>query len=130
MSNFLSLENDDTMIEVTVPDGYETLMHILNQAFDRAAYGKGKARHAKGQPFADQSIIRITQGVGTGFPFGQAIKKLTENHPTSDSARENYLDAIVYIAAGILAMDLDAQSQPPSRRPVDATEVGSQRATA
>lgn len=98
--------DDDSMImEAVVAVGYSALFSVLVEAMHRASHGKGKARHAKGQDFADQSLFRITDAVGLGFPFGQAIKKLTENHPTPESARENYLDAIVYIAAAIMAID-------------------------
>lgn len=80
---------------------YETLRTVLDDAFDQAAHGKGKERHARGNPFHKQHMQTISQMLDTdrGMAF-QAIKKLTEGLDLSnqDARERELLGAIVYIA--------------------------------
>lgn len=57
---------------------YADLRAILDAAFDHAAVGKGKERHARDLPFGRQPMLETTRLVGPGFPLGQAIKKAGE----------------------------------------------------
>ena len=41
--------------------GYEDLAAVLTAAFDQAARGKGKERHANGRAFTDQPIFEINR---------------------------------------------------------------------
>lgn len=91
-----------------VPDGYESLAAVLQEALDQAAHGKGLERHADDRPFHDQPIMRETQAVGLGFPAGQARKKILEavhccnDHP--ERAVADLLGAINYTAATVIAI--------------------------
>src|SRR5699024_6916381 len=60
--------------------GYERLWEVLKGAHDQAAYGKGKKRHASGEPFHEQPIVLNTKGYGLGFATGRAAKKVLESH--------------------------------------------------
>jgi len=88
------------------PEGYGPLARVLDDALGQAAEGKGKERHANGEPFINQPIMSIARGVGEGYHLGQAIKKLLESQrlPT-DRAIVERLGAINYIAASILLLE-------------------------
>lgn len=91
-----------------VPDGYEALTGVLDEAINQAANGKGLERHADDRPFHDQPIMRETQAVGLGYPAGQARKKILEavrccgDHP--ERAIADLLGAINYTAALVIAI--------------------------
>ena len=85
---------------------YDSLEGVLEEALAQASGGKGHERHADGQPFDNQPILRITRDVGIGFPSGQAIKKTVEAvgcyGTVPDRAIADLLGAINYLAATIL----------------------------
>lgn len=82
---------------------YDLLHNILNEAYDQAASGKGKERHANGKPWDEQPIAEIGRMVGVGFNTGQAIKKLQESSRMEpDAACHELLGAIVYAASAIM----------------------------
>lgn len=87
-------------------DKYETLSTILDAAFDHAATGKGKERHARDLPFDKQPMLETTRLVGPGFPLGQAIKKAGEaagmiEREEYDAAVAECLGAINYLAGAV-----------------------------
>ena len=89
------------------PDAYTPLLEVFDAAFEQAANGKGKERHANDKPFVEQPIMRITEAVGIGFPLGQAMKKIEESKGMVErgqpvAAVHELLGAIVYIAGAIL----------------------------
>ena len=87
---------------------YGPLYDILYEAGLRASDSKGKERHANDRPFISQPISSIQDAVGSGFPLGQALKKIQESRRLAPSkARNELLDAIVYIAAAIIYEDRD-----------------------
>lgn len=88
---------------------YTTLRTILDAAFNHAATGKGKERHARGLPFDDQPMMQTTRLVGPGFPLGQAIKKAQEasgmiDRGELDAAEAECLGAINYLAGAVAWM--------------------------
>jgi hypothetical protein len=88
---------------------YTTLRAILDAAFNHAATGKGKERHARDLPFDDQPIMQTTRLVGPGFPLGQAIKKAGEaagmiERSEYDAAEAECLGAINYLAGAVAWM--------------------------
>lgn len=88
---------------------YRTLHAILMDAYDHAATGKGKERHARGLPFDDQPMMQTTRLVGPGFPLGQAIKKSQEasgmiERGELDAAEAECLGAINYLAGAVAWM--------------------------
>jgi len=88
--------------------GYESLSSILERALLQAAEGKGKKRHASGEPFEKQPICQIRRNVGGGFTRGQAIKKIIESGRLSRAhAVHELLGAINYIAAEIICLESD-----------------------
>lgn len=94
-------------LAASVTPGYEALAATLQEALDQAQFGKGKERHANGQPFERQPIMEIGRMVGLGYPTGQAQKKIQEavgmfNRDEPDRAVAELLGAINYLAAAIL----------------------------
>ncbi len=86
--------------------GYEDLFRVLLRAHNQAAYGKGNERHATGQPFAEQPIMKLTELYGPGFPLGQAGKKMQESlRLPKEAASNELLGAINYIAAYIIKLE-------------------------
>ena len=89
-----------------IAPGYETLARILSDAFDQAAHGKGKERHAQAMPFDAQPMQKLVELYGPGFALGQAAKKMQESQRLPhDRARAELLGAIVYVAGAVVAMD-------------------------
>jgi hypothetical protein len=87
-------------------DNYTTLRAILDAAFNHAATGKGKERHARDLPFDKQPMLETTRLVGPGFPLGQAIKKAGEaagmiERGELDAAEAECLGAINYLAGAV-----------------------------
>lgn len=83
---------------------YNTLADALRAAYEQAAVGKGKDRHATDMPFDRQPIMEIGRMVGPGYHVGQAMKKGQESmrmmsRDEHARARAELLGAIVYLAA-------------------------------
>lgn len=98
---------------------YETLSRILNDAYDHAATGKGKERHARDLHFDKQPMLETTRLVGPGFPLGQAIKKAGEasgmiERGELDAAEAECLGAINYLAGAVAWMRERAAAMPTS----------------
>jgi hypothetical protein len=89
-------------------DKYYMLSEVLGLAFNRAAKGKGKERHACGEPFEKQQIIEVSkrlQGHPAAGPLFQAVKKIYESKRLDrDAAIDELADAIVYTAAAIIVI--------------------------
>lgn len=86
---------------------YMTLAVALTAAYNQAAEGKGKDRHANGKPFDKQPIMEIARMVGPGYQIGQAMKKGQEamgmiSRGEHDRARAELLGAVNYMAAAWL----------------------------
>ncbi len=97
------------------PEGYEKLVEWLNKAVEQAAYGKGKERHATGEPFHEQPICAITRRLGLGYPLGQAEKKIEESRRLDEGAAIfELLGAINYLAAAIIILS-EINQQEASR---------------
>jgi len=89
-------------------EGYEELRAVLEGAYDQAARGKGKERHAGGQVYTRQPILMIPALIADETDDSlryQAIKKLTESKrlPTERAIAECY-GAIIYTATMIMRM--------------------------
>lgn len=86
---------------------YAHLVDVLNDAYQQAANGKGKVRHANNRPFVDQPIMQNGRKFGPGFNLGQATKKIEEGfgmlaRGERDAAEREFLGAINYVASAIL----------------------------
>lgn len=102
--------------------GYETLAAVLQAAYDQAATGKGKERHANDLPFHEQPMQQIARRRGIGFVLGQADKKSEEaqgllERGDLEAFRREILGAINYLAGAVVF----AESQR-----VDVTHCGSE----
>lgn len=91
----------------TASTEYAPLAAILQEAYDQAATGKGKERHANDRPFIDQPILEIGRMCGPGFDTGQSIKKQQEAmgmlaRGDASAAIRELLGAINYTAAAVL----------------------------
>ena len=100
-------------VDMTIP-GYERLAMVLQKAYDQAAKGKGKERHANNLPFHEQPMQSMSRLLGTegGMAF-QAIKKIQEarNLPTREARVRELLGAINYIAGMVIYEELDPPQQ-------------------
>lgn len=90
--------------------GYDDLFNVLALAYDQAARGKGKERHANDKPFNQQPLMQLADKFGTGFLLGQASKKLEECTvlPYGQDVKE-ILGAIVYSCAAVMHLELEAE---------------------
>ena len=89
---------------------YAPLKRVLMTAYNHAAVGKGRERHANGGDFLTQDIMAIARVHGIGFQTGQAEKKVRESHGMIDrgdyrAARAELLGAINYLAAAYILME-------------------------
>lgn len=86
--------------------GYELLADALQRAYDQAARGKGKERHAQGEPFHLQVMQDGARRFGIGSLLFQAFKKSEESQrlPT-DRAVNELLGSIVYLAGAVIARE-------------------------
>lgn len=83
---------------------YQQLHEVLTSAYNQAAFGKGKERHADDEPFERQGICRRAQ-MFPGSALAQAHKKIEESTRLDGEAKvRELLGAINYIAAEIVAM--------------------------
>lgn len=88
--------------------GYEALETVLCAAYNQAANGKGKERHAQDDPFLEQPIMEIGRLLkSVDGELYQAIKKVREGlmmarNGEADRAVREFLGAINYIAAATL----------------------------
>ena len=95
-------------------DPYAPLRRVLDAAYDQAANGKGKERHANDKPFTAQPIMEIARMVGPGYQLWQAMKKAQEaggmlDRGQHDRAKAELLGAINYLAACYLLIEELAQ---------------------
>lgn len=91
-----------------IEPGYEKLAHVLKRAFDQAAKGKGKKRHAKGEPFHEQVMQIGAKKFGVGSLLFQAFKKSEESQRLPhDRAVAELLGAINYLAGAVIRLEED-----------------------
>lgn len=90
---------------IKTAEAYKTLEVILKAAYDHAATGKGKERHADGQKFEDQPIVTLEKLYHSGVLF-QAAKKMHESQRLEkEAAIKELLGAINYLAARIIYLE-------------------------
>jgi hypothetical protein len=85
-------------------DNYRALRAVLEEAFNRCAFGKGKSRHAVGnERFEDQQIFKATRFYGDGGLYYQMEKKLRESFKMLTEKKVlELMDVIVYACAAII----------------------------
>ena len=111
MTKKLDKSNAQIIPEVHVPPQYRVLYDALLSAFDQAAFGKGRERHANERAFQDQTILETARAHGIGYQTGQAEKKLREAHTllTLDNgparAKAEIKGAIIYAAAALIRLN-------------------------
>ncbi len=85
---------------------YASLRRTLLSAYLQVAEGKGAERHGSGKAWDEQPMFKIIDVVGTGFPLGQALKKIEESTRLDEAgAIKELYGAITYIAAAIQAIE-------------------------
>lgn len=90
--------------------GYELLADVLERAYKQAALGKGKERHANGEPFDEQVMQDGARRFGVGALLFQAFKKSEESQRLPlDRGVNELLGAIVYLAGAVIRREADAQ---------------------
>ena len=88
---------------------YASLEAVLSRAYEQAASGKGKERHATDLPFEDQPMQTIARLLGDNHgPLYQAMKKVQESvRMDKNKAVHELLGAIVYIAGAVIALEAE-----------------------
>ena len=102
-------------------ENYASLKRVFALAVDQAENGKGKERHANGEPFEKQKICQIARWVGSGYTIGQAVKKAIESQrlPSGRKLAE-LLGAMNYLAAEyIVAEEQIGHDQQHDKRLAD-----------
>ena len=90
--------------------GYELLAYVLERAYNQAALGKGKERHANGEPFDEQVMQDGARRFGVGALLFQAFKKSEESQRLPlDRGVNELLGAIVYLAGAVIRREADAR---------------------
>ena len=106
--SLMHAEADERLVAAVEDPAYDKLRHVLGEAYDQAAVGKGRDRHVKhgAQAFEDQPICSMQRIYGSGYAFGQAGKKMEESMrmDTKAAVAELY-GAINYIAAAIIVLE-------------------------
>ena len=106
---------EQSRIELVTPTptmqepGYELLAYVLERAYNQAALGKGKERHANGEPFDEQVMQDGARRFGVGALLFQAFKKSEESQRLPlDRGVNELLGAIVYLAGAVIRREADA----------------------
>lgn len=97
------------MDENSIDENYLVLHRVLHDALDQAASGKGKDRHAMGEPFEEQLMCLLARQLGPQGPAFQVCKKVVEacRLPYPANVRE-VLGAINYAAGMVIEMERKA----------------------
>lgn len=105
--------------------GYEPLADVLTRAFEQAAFGKGKERHAQGEPFVEQVMQQGADRFGVGALLFQAFKKSEESQRLPhDRAIAELLGSIVYLAGAVVALERKRQKETANDNlPVPGSKV-------
>lgn len=108
---------------------YAPLQAVLGAAYEQAANGKGRERHAKDKPFLEQTIFQTAEAHGLGFLTGQAEKKTREAlgllaAKGPEAAERELLGAVVYLAAAVIVVRQKADEAKTSVVPVAGTPSG------
>jgi hypothetical protein len=107
----LARHQERDQVVLYVP-GYESLADVLRRAFNQAACGKGKERHAAdGLAFDDQPMNAINDVIGSydGHIY-QACKKAVESKRLPpERAVAELLGAINYMAGAVLHIEKRSQ---------------------
>lgn len=92
-----------------VVPGYELLADVFHRAYNQAAVGKGKERHANGEPFDEQVMQDGARRFGVGALLFQAFKKSEESQRLPlDRGVNELLGAMVYLAGAVIRREADA----------------------
>lgn len=89
---------------------YRSLHRALMLAYEQAATGKGKQRHADDIPFENQKMLRNARKYGYKALLFQAVKKAEESvrlheiYGVEATIRE-LLGAINYLAAAVILLE-------------------------
>jgi hypothetical protein len=84
--------------------GYDSLASVLDEALAQAQAGKGKERHANGEPYDAQKIVTLNLQIGSehGAIF-QGCKKAQESaRLEAERGDAELLGAINYLAAAVI----------------------------
>ena len=107
---------------------YTSLRAVLDEAYAQAATGKGKERHAGGQPFEDQPMQVISDMLGSndGMAY-QAIKKIREGlaMPEPERTVHELLGAIVYVAGIVVRVRRGEVRVPTQAVPLTEAQIAS-----
>lgn len=87
-------------VDDAVDPDYASLHVVLMRAYDQAASGKGKDRHANADPFEDQVMCYLASQIGIAGPAFQVCKKTIEACRLPYPANVNELLGAINYAAG------------------------------
>lgn len=101
----MGLYSSDEQNSIGQVAGYESLELILTMAYQQAACGKGKERHASGLPFHDQPMQRESDDLESAIGLiYQARKKVREGVklPSEEAQIKEVLGAINYLSGWVI----------------------------
>lgn len=107
--------------------GYEELERILALAYERAAAGKGKERHAEEAPFPEQFTPQALRRYGISPALYQIEKKTREvpRRATIEEQMAELLDVITIAAMAVLELKRQGGSSiDPGRVPEEPFYFG------
>ncbi len=97
---------------VEIDPNYDGLHRVLMDALAQASTGKGKERHALGEPYEDQLVCLLARQLGVAGPAYQVCKKAIEACRLPYPANVNeVLGAINYAAGMVLQMEAAALAE-------------------
>jgi hypothetical protein len=112
----LSVQEAKIVNEVAVDPHYERLLEVLMGALDQAANGKGRERHATGEPFEQQICCYLLRHAGIGGAVFQVCKKALEACRLPYPANVAELrGAINYAASAIIELERQQGSDHADR---------------
>lgn len=93
--------------------GYESLSLALHAAYDQAARGKGKERHANERPFMEQpmNVINLQLDSIDGYVYQVHKKSLEAKGLPLERAQAELLGAINYAAGAWLHLEAKRLAQ-------------------
>ena len=107
-----------TNLVINVPGEYISLGLVMQSALEQASRGKGRERHAsEGEAYSDQIICEVTRRLGSGYPLGQAVKKIYESQRIGgEKGVAELLGAINYIAAAVIVTKEELEDEDEEER--------------
>jgi len=100
-------ENSTITVNMPIEKNYKSLFDVFMNAYEQAAEGKGKERHASNEAYEHQKICTLNRQLGSNHgAIFQACKKAIESTRLDrERAKAELLGSINYLAAAYILLD-------------------------